>query len=132
MHEYEKAAKAKTAEATGRANAAAGASSSSASQDALAAPGSFKWAQSGVDLEVTVQLPAGTTKRELRVEVKPKSLRVSVKSEVLVDLALYAAVRPDEMTYTLDAAKARVSVMIEKVEGVSWTRLESASDGDLL
>ena len=83
---------------------------------------------------MTVALPPGTTKKELSVTVGPKRLAVGVKSASapLAEIALYAAVRPDEMTYTFDAAKALVQVMVEKVEGVSWTRLEAASDGQLL
>ena len=44
----------------------------------------------------------------------------------------YAAVRPDEMTWTLDAKTAQLQVMVEKADGVSWTRLEAASDGQIL
>ena len=139
MAEYEKAAKSKTAEATGRANANAGGTAppgaaSSSSGEAQPAPGGFKWAQTPDDLEVTVALPAGTAKKDVQVNVGVKHLKVHIKGQAdpVAQIALFAAVRPDEMTYTWDAAKAQVTVMVEKVEGETWNRLEAASDGQIL
>lgn len=131
MHEYEKAAKAKTAEAQARADPAAAASSSGAAEPA---PGSHKYAQTPDDLEVTVACPAGTAKKDVVVDVGVKHLKVKLKgqAEPVCTIALYASVRPDEMTYTWDAAKAQVTVMVEKVEEYTWPRLEAASDGQML
>ena len=129
MAEYEKAAKAATAEAKGRATDAPAAAASSSEPPA---PGSHKWAQTSDDLEVTVAVPAETAKRDVKVVVSAKKLSVQIKGAALVELALYAAVRPDEMTWTLDAAKAQLAVMVEKADAVSWPRLEAATDGQIL
>lgn len=101
---------------------------------AAPAPGSVTWQQTADDLEVTAVLPAGTAKRALKVELSARLMRVRVEpvAQPLVELALYASVRPDEMTYTFDAAKALVTVMVEKTEGAHWPRLEAASDGQIL
>ena len=49
-----------------------------------------------------------------------------VKGAAVAELELFAAVRPDEMTYTFDAKAVQVTVMVEKVDATSWTRLEAA------
>ena len=92
------------------------------------------WQQTPDDLEVTVVLPKGTAKRDVKVDVRAKAISVGLKGTEapLANLALFAAVRPDEMTYTFDAAKAQVTVMVEKAESVSWNRLEAASEGQIL
>ena len=74
----------------------------------------------------------GTDQRDVTVAVTAKKLSVQIKGVSLAELALYAAVRPDEMTWTLDAAKAQLAVMVEKADAVSWPRLEAATDGQIL
>jgi len=137
MAEYEKAAKAKTEEGKGRAGIAGG-STGSSERGGVPLPGSYKWAQTGEDLEVTVALPGGTQKRDVSIKVGPKSLDVRVKSQEapVAQLALFAKVLPDEMTWTFNAngggsGSPHVQVMVEKAEGVSWTRLEAASEGQI-
>jgi len=146
MEEYSKAARAKTVEGKARAGMGSG-SDADGSPNALAAaatpstPGQYKWAQTPTDLEVTLALPAGTLKRDVKVSVGAKSLKVDVKSSAdanappLVDLKLFAAVRPDEMTWTLSGTMEglpQLQVMVEKAVSVTWSRLEVASEGQIL
>ncbi len=145
MEEYAKAAKAKTVEGKARAMGkdaeGDGSSASGAAADASPSPGAYKWAQTADDLEVTVALPSGTAKRDVKVAVGVKSLKVHINSAAdtsappLVDLALFAAVRPDEMTWTLSSGKdvlPQLQVLVEKAESVTWNRLEAATDGQIL
>ena len=148
MAEYEKAAKAKTAEAKGRVteDGSAGGTGSSGSgggtgsEGGAMTPGSYKWAQTSDDLEVTVALPPGTAKRDVSVAVAARSLTVGLKGGApppLVSLSLMAAVRPDEMTWTFGAAASehalpQVQIMVEKADGVTWNRLEAATEGQIL
>jgi len=141
MAEYEKAAKQKTAEGKERALGAEASEGGGGLAAADAAgpppPGSHKWSQTTEDLEVTVALPPGTTKRDVSVAVGAKSIKVIVKGTALVDLALFGAVRPDEMTWTINAAgggkdSPQIAVMVEKADVVTWHRLEAATYGQIL
>lgn len=143
MYEYEQAAMASTAEATRRATGMGG-DSSSGSSIKVAPPvmgkgggadgevGSFKWSQTVEDLEIICQLPKGTKKGEFKVEVKPQLVRVAVLGEVFKEFNLYAAVRPDEMTFTYQVETSRVTIMIEKREAETWMRLMSAGEGQIV
>jgi len=132
MAEYDKAAKEKMSEGKDRAGM------SGTDQPPPTSPGTWKWAQTPEDLEVTVVLPEGTARRDVVVDVTSRSLRVGLKggSSPLVDLALFAAVRPDESTWTLAADKATgaqtVQVMVEKAEEQTWNRCEAASSGKMV
>ena len=148
MHDYNKAAKEATQKATGRANSSVGGDSggggggggsgASSAAPAPAVPGTYTWAQTPEDLEVTVVLPASTVKKDLKVSLSTKGeLRVVSKASgaPLLDLQLFGAMRPDEMTWTYSAGGAALptlTVMAEKAEAVSWNRLEAASEGKIL
>jgi hypothetical protein len=130
---YENAAKEATAKASGRAEGS-GEGSSSSSEAPLSA-GQYKWSQTPDDLEVTVSLPSGTAKKDLAIKLNAKSISVQLKSadKPLVDLNLFARVLPDESTWTLGESGGlpHVAIMVEKAEGVTWNRLEAASEGTL-
>ena len=141
MHEYEQAAKEKKVSGGPMAGSSSSASSSGSSTTSSAEPqqvGSFKWAQSAEDLEVTVVLPAGTGRKQVQVDVGPKTLAVGIKGESskLVTLQLFAAVRPDESTWTVSSSKdgttTHLACMMEKVEHATWNTLEAASEGKIL
>ena len=133
MGDYEKAAKEATAKATGRAEA--GSEGSSSSSEAPLSVGQYKWSQTPDDLEVTISLPDGTAKKDLAIKLNAKSISVQLKSadKPLVDLNLFARVLPDESTWTLGESGGlpHVAIMVEKAEGVTWNRLEAASEGTL-
>ena len=132
MADYEKAAKAATAEATGRA-ARGGAAGSSKSLEPTG-PGSYKYSQTADDVEVTVMMPEGTVKKGIKVDVGVKKLTVKAPKDApkpLLELDFFATVRPDEMTWTFDQAKGQLAVMVEKQNGVHWPQLTPASEGQL-
>ena len=86
--------------------------------------------------QVSVRLPSGTTRKDLAIEIAPRLLSVGLRSgasgeggarPALAKIALYAAVRPDEATWTLGSDKhgAHVAIMLEKHERQTWTKLEA-------
>lgn len=133
MGEYNKAAKEKTQEGQARAKGA-----SSDVPPPKPTVGSYKWEQTSDDLEVTVMLPEGAGKKDTTVTVAVKALTVKQKGQAqpIADLSLFAAVRPDESTWTFGSdpgsGLATVTIMVEKQDPVSWNRLEAATDGKLL
>lgn len=91
----------------------------------------YRWVQTEEELEITVDVPEGTTTKGLQVTIASSSLKVSLKSDTskpLVDLKFFAAVRADDSTWTLgkDKKGAHVQVTLEKVDGKTWSRLEKA------
>ena len=132
MAEYEKAAREKTQATTSGGGGGASTATSSSAEPTV--PGSYKWAQTPDDLEITVVLPPGTAKQAVRIDLGLKTLKVSIKGQdaPLVDLKLYAAVRPEESTWTIDAKKAVVQLMAEKAETLTWNRFEAATEGQMV
>ena len=141
MGDYEKAAKEATAKATGRVadgddSSQDGGGSSGSSSDASLTPGQYKWAQTPSDVEVTIALPAGTGKKDFILKLTSKSIKLQLKTadEPMVELSLFARILPDESTWTLGelGGLPTISIMAEKSEEVSWSRLEAASEGKVL
>lgn len=135
MGDYNKAAKEATAKATGR--LADSDESSGSSSNAPLAAGQYKWAQTSSDIEVTIALPAGTTKKDFTLKLTAKSIKLQLKSSdaLLVELSLFARILPDESTWTLGQGDGLpcVAIMVEKAEAVTWSRLEAATmDGKIL
>ena len=133
MGEYNKAAKEATAKAQG-------VDLNAQEAETKAVPGSFKWQQTSDDVEVTVALPEGTAKRDVTVALTAKRITVKMKSTdaAVAEIDLFAAIRPDESTWTFGADKAssgglpNVAIMAEKADCVTWNRLEAATDGKIL
>ena len=133
MGEYNKAAKEATAKAQG-------VDLNAQQAETKAVPGSFKWQQTSDDVEVTVALPEGTAKRDVTVALTAKRITVKMKSTdaAVAEIDLFAAIRPDESTWTFGADKAssgglpNVAIMAEKADCVTWNRLEAATDGKIL
>ena len=75
------------------------------------------------DVEVSVDVPPGTTTKSIRVLFKPSQFIVKINDEVTCDVSnLYAPVRPDECTWTVGADE--VCVTLAKVsEDASWPAL---------
>lgn len=131
-HSYESAAKSKIEQS----------GSSSSSGAPLSVAGGYSWSQTQSEVEVIVALPKACGKRDFEVKVSKMQLKVFMKGKAdtpLADFKLYGAVRPDEMTWTFSADNnagaglPAVTVSVEKqVDTLTWTRLEAASDGDLV
>ena len=83
----------------------------------------YRWCQTEDDVEVSVDVPPGTTTKSIRVLFKPSQFIVKINDEVTCDVSnLYAPVRPDECTWTVGADE--VCVTLAKVsEDASWPAL---------
>jgi len=116
MHDYEQAAKSKQVGPT---------------EEEKSAARGWGWEQTAEDVEFTVRLPAGTQKRDLKVDVTASKLKVSLKAaaQPIAEVRLYAAVSSDESTWTLgaDAAGPHVCVSMEKLNPETWPQPEAMS-----
>lgn len=77
----------------------------------------YTWTQTLSGLLVTIDVPAGTSRKSLTVDVA-SGLVVSVRGEVLVSGELHGEVLPDEITWTFEDGK--VEVCLEKREKDWW------------
>ena len=88
----------------------------------------YSWTQTAEDLEITIALPSGVTKKELKVQIEMSSIRVTLASgEAGWHLRLFKPIRPDETTWVL--SKESLVISAEKREALSWGRLELADAG---
>jgi hypothetical protein len=95
------------------------------------------------EVEVSVALPEGRPgesapplrARDLRVDIRPQSLTVSINGASeppLVQLKLFAAVRPDESTWVVGTGRGKPCVVatMEKVIPQTWPQLQANEGGD--
>ena len=100
------------------------------------APGSYTWAQSREEIsevQVMIAVPAEVDRKSVKVDFKPRCLRVCIKSAdaaQLVEIPLSAAVRPDECTWVLarDARGTYLHATLEKVKPEGWETLEPLAE----
>ena len=78
-------------------------------------------------VQVRVFVPAGTAKRDVKVDVSAAKLKVALKGAPLAELRLYAAVSADDSTWTLgaDSAGAHVCISMEKLHAETWPQPEA-------
>lgn len=69
---------------------------------------------------MTIPVAAGTTARQLNVQITDSSLRVALGDVVFVNGQLHARVRADESMWNLDREDGCVTVHLEKVDGMAW------------
>jgi len=86
----------------------------------------YAWTQTDDEVEVVVNVPAGTKARDVCVTFKPRALTVGLKGAndaplVSVDKT-FRATRPDESTWTMD--DTRVVVTVAKMDEQVWHTLE--------
>lgn len=92
----------------------------------------WRYSQTVSDLELTVTIPAGTTKKGLTVVLARSHVRVTLKADPatpLVELKLYAPIAADESTWTIgsDANGPHVQLTLEKEDEQTWPSIESRS-----
>merc|ERR1719408_1212202 len=80
----------------------------------------WKWNQKGDEVQVTVPLSEGTTKKDISVVFKATSLKVSVKGATVVEGQLSGAVETDECTWCLSGDRTELHVMLTKVTEGNW------------
>ncbi|KFH67285.1 hypothetical protein MVEG_06020 [Podila verticillata NRRL 6337] len=80
----------------------------------------YKWKQTLVDVDVSIQVPKGTRGKDVVVEIKKKSLKVGLKGQTpIIEGKLFKEVKLDDSTWTLDDQK-EINIHLEKVKGSEW------------
>jgi len=98
--------------------------------------GTFKnWKDDRDEIELRLPLPAGTTKKDLTVSLKAKSLAVTRKDEpktlLLVD-PLFGSVRADEVVWYIDKGQpSHLVLTVEKAIADAWGSSFCAEGGTL-
>lgn len=91
----------------------------------------WRWTQTEDDIEVTITVPEGTKSSGLSVVIGAASLKVTLKSagqaKPLCELKFFAAIRSDDSTWTIgkDEKGPHVQVTLEKMESVTWSRIDT-------
>ncbi|KAF9918646.1 hypothetical protein BX616_007076 [Lobosporangium transversale] len=79
----------------------------------------YKWRQTLIDVDISVEVPNGTRGKDLIVEIKKKSLKVGLKGQTpIIEGALFKDVKLDDSTWTLDGRE--VNIHLEKFKGTEW------------
>ncbi|KAF9114940.1 hypothetical protein BGX27_009370 [Mortierella sp. AM989] len=80
----------------------------------------YKWRQTLVDVDVSIQVPKGTKSKDLYVDIKKKSLKVGLKGqEAIIDGTLLKEIKVDDSTWTLDNQQ-EINIHLEKFKGTEW------------
>lgn len=85
----------------------------------------FKWIQSSEEVELRIPVDASRT-ANIRVQFKSSSVVVFVLKEKVAQISLYGRIDPDGCTWTLDTDEHQTNVVVscEKIEPVSWPRIQ--------
>jgi|EP00427_Karlodinium_veneficum_P050769 prefoldin subunit 5 len=125
--------KSKEAEDTQKALPSSSAPPTSAAPSSKAAPskeitsgitspdGSYSWKQEGEEVEISVSVPAGAAKSDIKVTILADSLRVEHSGKVLVEGELGGRCSPNGSTWTMNSG--RVEVTLEKADSTRWPSL---------
>lgn len=77
----------------------------------------YKWTQTLQELSVS--LPSNSAKsKQIKFQVKKRHLFVQVLDQVVIDGDLYADVKVEDCTWTLDSGE--VCIHLEKVNKMEW------------
>lgn len=74
----------------------------------------YTWSQQGDEIQITFKLQASTTKKDVKVAFKPKTLGVIVSGESLLNGPLGGEVDVEECTWCLAAGGTELQVMLTK------------------
>lgn len=92
-------------------------------------PPAFYWLQGVEDMAVWVMLPEGTSKKDIKVVLKPSHMTVKVKDRIIMDGKLWNVLDTDSMTWTIDTKKNKLEITMCKANnGLMWQRFLAASD----
>jgi len=69
----------------------------------------YKWSQDGDDLEISVEVEADVTKKDLKISFGQEKISVKVKGDTKVELTLFDKIRPDECNWTLSKGKVSLA-----------------------
>lgn len=80
----------------------------------------FKWYQTSDEIEITIPADGSITKAMIRVDIKQKSLRVTVDQKVIADGELFEAIDSSESTWTFSAKDKLLQVTLSKRAPKMW------------
>jgi len=81
----------------------------------------YAWKQDTDELEVSVTIPSGATKAQLKVSIAARKLKVEHLGSVLAEGQLAGTCCPEGSTWTM--SKGRVVISLEKADPRPWPRL---------
>ena len=85
----------------------------------------YAWSQTDDEVEMVVDVPAGTKAKDVKVAFKAESVEVVVGGAATAKAErLYRRVRPDECTWTIEGGK-KVVVTLAKVDEQVWHAIEA-------
>jgi len=81
----------------------------------------YKWTQTLQEVEVQVKFPDGTRSKQLVIEFKAKHLKVGLRGQPpLAEGELYAKVKTDDCSWTIDSTTGRVTITLAKFNNMEW------------
>uniref|UniRef100_A0A7S2I1F0 CS domain-containing protein n=1 Tax=Zooxanthella nutricula TaxID=1333877 RepID=A0A7S2I1F0_9DINO len=89
-------------------------------------PGTYTWKQDRDEVEVSVALPPGAEKADVKVTILADSLKVEHGGKPLVEGRLVAKCGPNGSTWTM--GRGSVEISLEKAEAAQWPSLFEASE----
>jgi hypothetical protein len=85
----------------------------------------YRWRQEAEDVEITATLPAGTVRKDIKVNVQALSLKVQVKGDLFFGGKLGGPVEADESTWTLGTdpdGSPHIQITLPKQRALQWQR----------
>jgi len=83
----------------------------------------YKWSQNGDEVQITFKLEESTTKKDVKVAFKSKTLAVAVSGKSLLDGSLSGEVDVEECTWCLAGSGSELQVMLTKNNTTGWKTL---------
>ena len=83
----------------------------------------YKWSQNDEEVEMRFPIQDGVRAKDVKVDFKMKSLKVSVSGEVLLDATLGGDVDPEDSTFTIEDGNnggRELCVTLGKKETYTW------------
>jgi broad specificity phosphatase PhoE/HSP20 family molecular chaperone IbpA len=80
----------------------------------------YQWTQTLESLSITLQLPPGTRGKDLDVDIKQRSLRVSLKrdKQTIVEDELFNRIKEEDSTWSL--SEGNLDIHLEKAQRDQW------------
>ena len=89
-----------------------------------AAKGNYTWKQESEEVEVSVPMPKGTTKSNVKVTILAESIKVEADDKVVLEGTLAGKCSTSGSTWTM--AGSRVEITLVKAESTQWPALFEA------
>uniref|UniRef100_A0A7S0GY02 CS domain-containing protein n=1 Tax=Amorphochlora amoebiformis TaxID=1561963 RepID=A0A7S0GY02_9EUKA len=85
----------------------------------------YSWKQSSDDVEVTIPVDSKVRSKDVKVDLKSKSLAISVNNNCLISGDLFSVVRASESNWSMstEGNGKEISIMMEKAAEKTWSSL---------